>query len=100
MYENALCLELQENGIEFQRQKSIEVSYKNQSVGNYIADIVIEGRLLVELKALSDITKQHEAQVMNYLKATSIKVGLLLNFGTPKLGVRRIAWRYNEAEKI
>ena len=100
VYENALCIEMKRQGIEFQRQKSIEVIYKDQVIGNYIADIVVENKLLIELKALSDFSKQHEAQLMNYLKATGIKVGLLLNFGTPRVSVRRIAWRYDEAEKI
>ncbi len=56
--------------------------------------------MVVELKALSRFTGEHEAQVMNYLQATSLSVGLLLNFGTPKLGVRRIVWRYDETRKI
>ena len=100
VYENALCVELGQKGIAFQQQVPISVKYRNEIVGNYIADLIVEDKLLVELKALSEFSRKHEAQVMNYLKATDIRVGLLLNFGTPKLGIRRIAWQYNETEGI
>lgn len=100
VYENALCLELQNRDIAHERQKHIEVFYKGHQVGSYVADLLVEGRLLVELKALTGFAGQHEAQLMNYLKATGIKVGLLLNFGTPKVGVRRIVWQYEETERI
>ena len=69
----------------------MKVCYKQQVVGFYVTDIV-EQKLLIELKALPHLNQQHEAQVMNYLKATGLNVGLLLNFGTSKLGVRRIVW--------
>ena len=100
VYENALCHELAEKEIAFERQKALEVKYKGKLVGNYSADLIVETRLLVELKAMSQLTRAHEAQVMNYLKATGIEVGLLLNFGTPKLGIRRIVWRYHGLETI
>ena len=100
VYENALCLELEVRGIAFEKQKPVSVSYREQTVGHYVADLVVENRLLVELKALPGVTRQHEAQLMNYLRATGIRVGLLLNFGTPKLGIRRIVWQYRETERI
>lgn len=100
VYENALCVELQHHGIAFERQKHIEVLYKGHQIGSYVADLIIENQLLVELKAISGFSGQHEAQLMNYLKATGVKVGLLLNFGTPKIGVRRIVWQYEETERI
>jgi len=100
VYENALCLELAQNGIEFEQQKTVNVHYRKKVVGNYTTDLLIENKLLIELKAVSQFSKQHEAQLMNYLKATNIKVGLLLNFGTPRLGIRRIVWQYNETERI
>lgn len=100
VYENALCVELKQNGTDFQRQKNVEVFYKGQNVGNYVVDIVVENKLLLELKALSSLSPQHDAQVMNYLKATGIQVGLLLNFGRSKLAIRRIVWQYNETERI
>ncbi|PVV07732.1 MAG: GxxExxY protein [gamma proteobacterium symbiont of Ctena orbiculata] len=100
VYEQALCLELKQQGLAFERQKSLEVGYKGHVVGNYVADIVVENNLLVELKALSALTKEHDAQVMNYLRATGLRVGLLLNFGTPRLGVRRLVWRHDDASII
>ncbi|WP_316365712.1 GxxExxY protein [Candidatus Thiodiazotropha sp. CDECU1] len=84
----------------FERQKYLEVGYKGHVVGNYVADIVVENNLLVELKTLSALTKEHDAQVMNYLCATGLRVALLLNFGTPRLGVRRLVWRHDDASII
>ena len=100
VYENALCVELEKNGLKFQSQKPIVVNYKGIQVGEYIADIVVEDKLLLELKALATLCSSHDAQVMNYLKATNLSVGLLLNFGRPKLDVKRIVWQYNDTEKI
>ena len=100
VYENALALELASKGLAFEQQKQIKVVYRGKVVGNYVADLVVEDGLLVELKALSGFSKTHEAQLMNYLKATGINVGLLLNFGTPRLGVRRLVWQYKETERI
>jgi len=100
VYENALCVELERSGLKFYPQKPIVVNYKGFQVGEYIADIVVEDKLLLELKALATLCSSHEAQLMNYLKATNLSVGLLLNFGRPKLGVKRIVWQHNETEKI
>ena len=100
VYENALCVELGKNGLKFQSQKPLVVNYKGYQVGEYMADIVVEDKLLLELKALAALCSAHDAQVMNYLKATNIPVGLLLNFGRPKLGIKRIVWHHNESEKI
>jgi GxxExxY protein len=100
VYENALCIELAEQGLQFERQKPLVVTYKGHVVGNYVADIVVEGKLLVELKALSQLTSEHEAQVLNYLRATGLTVGLLLNFGTARLGIRRLVWQHHDARRI
>ena len=100
VYENALCIELTQAGIPFQRQQQFAISYKGENVGNYIADIVVDVRLLIELKALSGFSKEHDAQVMNYLKATGLTVGLLLNFGVARLGNRRIVWNYDDNTNI
>jgi GxxExxY protein len=100
VYENALCLELQHQGVAFERQKPLSVTYKGETVGKYVTDLIVEDRLLVELKALSRLTGEHEAQVMNYLRATGLGVGLLLNFGTPRLGIKRIVWQHNDAISI
>ena len=100
VYENALCVELKKDGLRFQSQRPVTVNYKGFQVGEYIADIIVEDKLLLELKALSTLCSSHDAQVMNYLKATNLSVGLLLNFGRPKLGIKRIVWQHNESEKI
>ncbi len=76
------------------------MSVSDNIVGSYFADIVVEDKLLLELKALSGLRKEHEAQVMNYLKASRVNVGLLINFGTPKIGIKRIVWQYDEVNKI
>lgn len=100
VYENALCVELDKNGINFQVQMPVPVKYKGFLVGEYIADIIVEDKLLIELKALETLCRSHDAQVMNYLKATNLSVGLLINFGKPKLGIKRIVWQLDETEKI
>ena len=100
VYENALCIELERLGVSCKRQSNFDVNYKGAHIGCYIADIVVGDRLLVELKALSGLTKQHEAQVMNYLKASGLSVGLLINFGTSKIVIKRIVWQHDESEKI
>jgi GxxExxY protein len=100
VYENALCIELKRAGIHFQRQQCYGIRYRNEEIGNYIADLVVEEKLLVELKALSAFTGDHESQVMNYLKASGLNVGLLLNFGVSRLGIRRIVWNYDDKEQI
>ena len=100
VYENALCIELNRAGIPFCRQPRFEIRYKNENIGNYIADIVVADKLLVELKALSVLNREHEAQVMNYLKASSLSVGLLLNFGASRMAIKRIVWKHDESERI
>ena len=67
----------------------IPVYYKDELVGDYYTDIVVDGRVILELKALNKLTSEHEAQLLNYLKATGHKIGLLLNFGTRKVQVKR-----------
>ena len=96
VYENALCLELTHAAIPFQCQQHYEIRYKGECVGNYTADIVVDNRLLIEVKALSGICKEHDAQVMNYLKASGLSVGLILNFGITRLGIRRLVWNYDD----
>ena len=100
VYENALCVELSNKGLSYQQQKPLKVIYKGMVVGNFITDIIVERKLLLELKVSLELNKSHKAQVINYLKATGISVGLLLNFGTPKLGVKRIVHQYSKSEVI
>jgi GxxExxY protein len=68
----------------------MQVKYKNRVVGDYVADLIVEGVVIIELKSVDIIAKAYEAQLLNYLKATGIRVGLILNFGTPRLGIRRM----------
>ena len=100
VYESALCLELDAAEITFERQKRLSVYYRSRVVGEFVADLVVDGRLLVELKAVRGLCGEHEAQVINYLQATGIQVGLLLNFGTPRLQFKRVVWRYDESNAI
>ncbi|WP_416441364.1 GxxExxY protein [Phnomibacter sp. MR] len=81
VYENAMVIELEKSGLSVQRQHKIDVYYDEKMVGVYYADLLIEGKVIVELKACSILMPEHEAQLLNYLKATNIEVGLLLNFG-------------------
>jgi GxxExxY protein len=89
VYENALCLELADSQISFERQRGLEVFYKERSVGQYSADIVVESALIVELKAVQNLIVAHEVQLVNYLNATKIEEGLLLNFGTTSLQFKK-----------
>ncbi|WP_133510334.1 GxxExxY protein [Candidatus Thiosymbion oneisti] len=100
VYENALCVELAEQRIPFERQRELVVRYKDRVVGTFVADILVAGELLVELKAVNRVIAEHSAQVMNYLRGTGLSVGLLLNFGTPRLGVNRIVWRHDDHRSI
>jgi GxxExxY protein len=81
VYEHALMIELEKNNIPAKNQQSLEVYYKGESVGDYFADIIIDGKIILELKATESIIEEHEYQLINYLKATNIEIGLLLNFG-------------------
>jgi GxxExxY protein len=81
VYENAIMLELIEMGLFCERQKPIKVYYKDKIVGDYFADIMVEGKVILELKAAEGLVLEHELQLINYLKATDLEVGLLLNFG-------------------
>jgi len=90
VYENALAVELRKRGLRVAQQAMIPVFYDGVAVGRYAADLMVEARVLVELKAARAIDEIHQAQLLNYLKATGLKVGLLLNFGTPRLGIRRM----------
>jgi GxxExxY protein len=90
VYENAMMIELLEIGLECKKQNPIKVSYKENLVGNYFSDIVVENKVIIELKAASALCGEHEAQLINYLKATDIEVGLLLNFGKSPQFARKI----------
>jgi GxxExxY protein len=94
VYENALALELRWSGLEVSQQKAIDVRYKTQVVGEYVADLVVNDALIVELKAVSCVLNLHHAQCLNYLRATSLPLALLLNFGRPRLEVHRVVCHF------
>jgi GxxExxY protein len=90
VYENALLIELKRKRLKAESQAPIKVSYKGNAVGEYVVDILVEGKVIVELKTVEKLEKAHEAQLLNYLKATGIHVGLLVNFKHPKVQVKRM----------
>ena len=92
IYENALVLELKSQGLKAESQVPISVSYKGDIVGDYAADILVEDKVILELKAVDKIQKVYEAQIINYLKATGIRVGLLVNFKHPKAEIKRFVF--------
>jgi GxxExxY protein len=85
VYEAALACELQKLGLTFERQKVLDVYYKGMVIGQYKADFLVEGSVILELKAQKGLTSIDEAQLINYLKATGLRVGLLFNFGAKSL---------------
>jgi GxxExxY protein len=81
VYQNALLIELEKKGLKAVRETPIQVSYEGMVVGEYVADILVEDRIILELKSVKELHPAHEAQLINYLKATRLEVGLLINFG-------------------
>jgi len=81
VYENALYLEMKNQGLSCSKQVPITVFYKEIAVGEYYADIIVENKIILELKAAETLVEEHELQLINYLKATNLEIGLLLNFG-------------------
>jgi len=90
VYERAVLLELRERGLKAESQAPIQISYKGQVVGEYFADILVCGKVIIELKCVETLSKLYEAQIINYLKATGLQVGLLVNFKYPKVEIKRI----------
>lgn len=90
VYENAMVLELRRSGLEVAQQVSHPVIYDGAVVGEYIADLIVANEVIVEIKAISGLEKIHEAQCINYLKASGRQVCLLINFGRPKIEIRRL----------
>jgi GxxExxY protein len=90
IYENALAIMFEENGIGFQQQMPIKVLFHGRIVGDYIADFVVENSIILELKAAENLNDVHRAQTLNYLKATGFRLAYLLNFGKRKLEHTRL----------
>ena len=89
VYENSLMIELELSDLKAIQQQSMKVFYKEKLVGDYIADVIVEDKIIVELKSIENLNKIHEVQLVNYLKAVNVEVGLLLNFGKEKLEFKR-----------
>ena len=90
IYEEALKVDLNEHGLNFESQKEIEIEYLGVLIGTHRLDLVVEKKIIVELKAVNELADIHLAQLRSYLKATGLKVGLLLNFAKPTLQIRRV----------
>ena len=91
IYESALCIELKESGLSFERQKSLPVLYRGQKIGDFRIDIVVEGQIVLELKSVERFDPVFEAQILSYMKLGHYKLGLLLNFNSKLLkdGLKR-----------
>ena len=90
VYQKALAYELRERNIPFQEQVHLPVIYKGELVGDYVADFVVDGKLIMEIKAVSKLNSAHQAQAMHYLTATGLRLALLLNFGATSLQHHRV----------
>jgi GxxExxY protein len=98
VYENAMYIELRKRGLYVEKQKPITVHYEDVRVGDYVADLIVDRTVIVELKAAEGLAPEHVAQLLNYLKATEVEVGLLLNFG-PKAQFERKVFT-NDKKKL
>lgn len=92
VYQKSLEKEFKDTNIIYKKEPILEVVYKNIKVGTYKPDFTIENKVIVEIKATQFLPKSYEQQLLHYLKSTNFKVGLLVNFGNPKLEIRRLVW--------
>ena len=90
VYENALMMIFKKNGIKVEQQKPIRIIFMEEVIGNYIADIFVEDKIIIELKCVIAISPVHKAQVANYLKATGTKLGIIINFSKQSLEYERV----------
>ena len=89
VYEKCLLIELKKHGLKAENQKTIKVKYDNEIVGDFIADLLVEDKIIIELKAIRELNKIHEAQLVNYLTATGLDLGLLINFADERVQIKR-----------
>lgn len=90
VYENALIYEMKKEGLKFEEQKVITIPYKGTVIGEHRLDVVVEDKIIVELKAVKNFEDIHMAQIISYMKASGKRVGLLLNFGKKRLEIKRV----------
>ena len=99
VYEKALMIELSRRGLSVENQVRLKVIYKEEIVGEYFADLLVEGSVIVEIKAVTHLLKEYQAQLLNYLKATGIQVGLLVNFTRDKAEIKRMVLDLPEGQR-
>ena len=90
LYENALCLELTKRQLPFQRQVPVRIRYDGEEIGMHVLDLIIDQKVVVEVKAIKEVDDVHLATVLSYLRATSLQAGLVLNVRAGRLGIRRV----------
>ncbi len=95
VYQCALEIALKQKGLSVQAHAPLSVHFRGEQVGQFFADILVENKVIIELKAVSALTGEHQAQVLNYLKGTGKQVGLLINFGKPKIEYKRLEYPYH-----
>ncbi|MGH8750078.1 MAG: GxxExxY protein [Burkholderiales bacterium] len=100
VYENALLIELNKSGLHAQQQAPVPVLYEGQKVGEYFADLLVEKKIVCELKAVDSLGREHEVQLVNYLTATGLEIGLLINFGKSVTVKRKFKTYTNSKESI
>ena len=100
VYEKALLIALRQKGLSAKEQFPLAVKFRGQIVGEFYADVLLEDKVIIELKTVSGLRPEHHAQLINYLNATGIDVGLLVNFGNPKLEYRRFRRNKPEADNM
>ena len=96
VYEKALLIALRQKGLKAINQVPLKVKFRGEIVEEFFIDILVEDKILIELKSATALTKENYAQTINYLKATGLEIGLLVNFGTPKIEYRRFVNKFNE----
>lgn len=99
VYENALIIALQDEGLVVEQQKQLDVYFRGHNVGIYVADLVVEEKIILEIKAVENISRPHYAQLINYLKASGMEVGYVINFGRIPLQFKRLAKSNQSTEK-
>jgi GxxExxY protein len=100
VYENALSIALREKSLTVARQIPLKVTFRGVVIGDFKADMLVEDKVLIEIKAVSNLLNEHYAQLLNYLKTTGIEVGMVVNFGTPKVQYRRFENRFGVEKPV
>ena len=90
VYQTAFAIVMDEKGLQVSQQMPLPVFFHGKRIGNFCADYLVEGKIIVEIKAISGLLPEHQAQVINYLKASNVEIGLLINFGRPKIEYKRL----------